>query len=108
MHSKGAKHENLCKFLNALYLTKNKKYGDSFGLSVRKYGPIAALTRLSDKWNRLENLMLHNDDGTADESLRDTLIDMANYCLMTIIELEDMQHNDTDRISAPCNEDSQP
>ena len=108
MHSKGAKHANLCEFLNALYRTKNQKYGDSFGLSVRKYGLIAALTRLSDKWNRIENLMLHNDNGTADESLRDTLIDMANYCLMTIIELEDMQYNDTDRISAPCTPHSQP
>lgn len=96
MHTKGAEHMNLCKFLNTLYLIKNQKYGDSFGLSVRKYGPIAALTRLSDKWNRIENLMLHNDNGTADESLRDTLIDMANYCLMTIIELGDIQHNDTE------------
>ena len=74
-----------------LYKVKNAKYGDSFAISVKKYGLISALTRMSDKWNRIENLILNHDDGTDDESLIDSLVDLSAYALMTIIELEDME-----------------
>lgn len=72
-----------------LYKLKNNKYGDSFGISVKKYGLISALTRMSDKWNRIEKMILDHDNGTDDESLVDSLKDLSNYCNMTIIELED-------------------
>lgn len=62
---------------------KNKKYGNSFEISLDKYGLIAALTRISDKFNRAENLIITHNNGTDDETLMDTLIDMANYCVMT-------------------------
>lgn len=45
------------------YERKNADYGNSFGVSVRKYGPIAGLTHISDKFNRLESLILKK--GTA-------------------------------------------
>ena len=83
-----AKHMELCKYLNNLYATKNQKYGDSFSMTVQKYGIIAALTRLSDKWQRFETLILAKDPGTPDESIRDTLLDMANYCILTVMELD--------------------
>lgn len=67
---------------------KNEKYGGSFEISLDKYGMIAALTRISDKFNRVENLILNNDAGTADESLIDTLLDMANYCVMTAVYIK--------------------
>ena len=69
------------------YARKNSDYGDSFHTSVQKYGLIAALTRMSDKWNRLENLMLHGN-GQVNESVTDTLIDLAAYALMTVMEIE--------------------
>ena len=69
------------------YARKNADYGDSFHTSVQKYGLIAALTRMSDKWNRLENLMLHGN-GQVNESITDTLIDLAAYALMTVMEIE--------------------
>ena len=74
------------------YRRKNADYGDSFGISVHKYGIIAALTRMSDKWNRLENLILNMDKerNVADESVLDTLLDMATYALMTYMEIERM------------------
>lgn len=71
-----------------IYKQKNEKYGNSFDKSVEKYGLISALTRISDKFNRLETLILNHDNGTDDESLIDTLMDMANYCNMTILALE--------------------
>lgn len=79
----------LASRLAATYEQKNAAYGDSFGISVRKYGIIAALTRMSDKWNRLENLILHEETKQGDESVLDTLLDMATYALMTYMELEE-------------------
>lgn len=68
------------------YEKKNRDYGDSFHVSVQKYGIIAALTRISDKFNRLENLILNKDNPNY-ESLHDTLLDAAAYCIMTAMEL---------------------
>lgn len=87
------RHKEICEQLNAVYTEKNTNYGDSFGISVKKYGMIAALTRISDKFNRLEQLILTRSDGTKDESLIDTLLDLSNYCMMTVMEIEDMQAN---------------
>ena len=74
--------------LRQTYLCKNSDYGDSFGLSIEKYGLISALTRISDKFNRLENIILSNKAYMIkSETLEDTLKDMANYCILTVIEL---------------------
>ena len=73
------------------FTIKNKKYGNSFEVSLDKYGVIAALTRISDKFNRIENLILHNDNGTEDETVLDTLIDLANYCVMTAVYIENKE-----------------
>ena len=78
----------LCIAMTQTYDRKNTDYGDSFSRSVQRYGKVAALTRMSDKWNRLENLMLSNDLKVKDESITDTLIDLASYALMTVMELE--------------------
>ena len=81
-------HAEVCEKLNQVYREKNKKYGDSFTISVKKYGLIAALTRISDKFNRFEQLILTKSNGTADESLIDTCLDAANYFIMTAMFLE--------------------
>lgn len=74
--------------LAELYKKKNTAYGDSFGASISKYGMIAGLTRISDKFNRMENLILHPETDTNDERLEDTLLDMAAYCIMLSMELK--------------------
>lgn len=70
------------------YEKKQCDYGDSFGISVRKYGKISALTRLSDKFNRVENLVLKGIQSVDDEKLSDTLLDLANYSIMLLMEIE--------------------
>ena len=72
-------------------MAKNKNYGNSVEISLDKYGIIAALTRISDKFNRAETLILNNKNGTQDESLIDTLIDMANYCVMTAVYIKNTE-----------------
>lgn len=81
------RHLILCNRLNAIYSQKNKAYGNSFGETFEKLGIISAITRISDKYNRLVNLATHPDVYKGDETIEDTLLDMANYCLMTYMEL---------------------
>lgn len=74
--------------LGELYDKKNKAYGNSFSDTYKKLGLISAVTRISDKFNRLCNLAPNPDIDNLGESLEDTLRDMASYCIMTVMELE--------------------
>lgn len=80
--------EGVLSEMRSLYIAKNADYGDSFAKSVEKYGLISALTRISDKFNRAEQLIMGNEAKVKDEKLRDTLIDLASYAIMTIVELD--------------------
>ena len=81
-------HKSICDKLNETYIQKNKAYGNSFSETFEKLGPISAITRISDKYNRLVNLTTNHNVDIGDESIKDTLLDMANYCIMTYMELE--------------------
>ena len=81
------RHKKWCDNLHALYEIKNNAYGDSFGETYKKLGIISAVTRISDKYNRLVNLATHPEIDVNDESLVDTLVDLANYSIMTAMEL---------------------
>lgn len=89
--SKYEKHKTICEELNQIYYSKNKDYGDSFGETFNKLGIISAVTRISDKVSRLQNLCV-NEKLVKDESIRDTCMDLANYAIMTLIELEEVNH----------------
>lgn len=82
-------HKLLCEKLNKTYEQKNHDYGNSFGETFDKLGVVSAVTRISDKYNRLVSLCMLPDEErkVKDESITDTLLDMANYCIMTVIEL---------------------
>ena len=78
-------HKSICDELNALYERKNHDYGDSFGKSFIEYGMTMPCIRLEDKLNRLKSLT-RADAKVADESIDDTLMDLANYAIMTLVE----------------------
>ena len=88
MSSKIEKHQEICDELNALYAKKNHDYGDSFHLSFVEEGMAMARIRLGDKLNRFKTLSRTTQQEVNDESIRDTLIDLANYAIMTILEME--------------------
>lgn len=88
MLSKVEKHKQICDELNALYAKKNHDYGDSFHISFVEEGMSMPRIRLGDKFNRFKNLSRNNNPEVNDESIRDTLIDLANYAIMTILEME--------------------
>lgn len=62
---------------------KNHDYGNSFFDSLDKKGIIAAETRLSDKMSRLESFVSGKNFQVNDESALDTVLDSANYLIMT-------------------------
>ena len=82
-------HADICKELNNTYAKKNHDYGNSFGQTFEKLGIISAVTRITDKYNRLVSLstLPLAERQVQDETISDTLLDMANYCIMTEIEL---------------------
>ncbi len=86
--TKVEKHLEICKELNALYERKNHDYGDSFHKTFVEEGLAMARIRLDDKLSRFKTLSRGNDQKVNDESIRDTLIDLANYAVMTVMEME--------------------
>lgn len=84
--------------LGKLYEVKDRAYGSSFADTYKKLGIISAVTRISDKFNRLCNLATNPDIDNLGESLEDTLRDMASYCIMTVMELENENKLSNDAI----------
>lgn len=79
-------HKSLCDQLNDIYSRKNADYGDSFA-KVRREVPNAILVRLMDKMERIKTLLLNGERlQVTDEKVDDTLLDLANYCLMEVVE----------------------
>lgn len=77
--------------IKTTFEAKNADYGNSFEKSLDKFGLIAAVVRISDKFERLTNLTDRQRFARAQvsESLSDTLKDMANYCIMAAAWLDD-------------------
>lgn len=81
-------HAAICDELKDLYRRKNADYGDSFHKTFIEEGMAMARIRLSDKMERFKRLTRSGEQNVKDESVRDTLIDLANYAIMTIVEME--------------------
>ena len=119
-------HKDICEQLNDIYRRKNSDYGNSFGETFEKLGIISAVTRITDKVNRIQSLASagykkqnvcikdilefmktlpenckkqeiidkiceivasNSAQQVKDESIEDTLMDLANYAIMTLIEM---------------------
>lgn len=78
-------HQNICQELTSIYEKKNHDYGDSFAI-LRKEHPNSILIRIYDKYRRLKTLLEGADPKVKNESIEDTLKDLANYCIMELIE----------------------
>lgn len=78
------------------YEKKNADYGDSFKKTHLQFGEIAGLVRISDKVNRLVSLSKKTPDNQNYESKRDTYMDLANYCLMQVLVMEETEEFNPD------------
>ena len=78
---------NKAKECIELYAKKNHDYGNSFEKGCNDIGQAYALGRLYDKMNRLVNVS-RNESEVKDESVEDTLKDLACYSLMYLAYLD--------------------
>lgn len=90
--------------MRAICEAKNSDYADDQADPLRNFRECerigisafdGTLTRMSDKWQRICNLRRkEREDRTAavkDESITDTLLDLANYALIAIVLHEEMR-----------------
>ncbi len=93
--TKVERHMELCKKLNDIYAKKNHDYGDSFHETFVEEGMAMARIRLSDKLSRFKKLTREDvERAVEDESIVDTLMDLANYAIMTVLEMEDVKEEE--------------
>lgn len=70
-----------------IYDKKNRDYGNSFDKTLDEDGLLVSKIRLQDKFQRFSQL-IKSEAQVKDESIRDTLVDMANYAIMTVMWMD--------------------
>jgi hypothetical protein len=87
--NRASAHLRVQESLHQIYLAKNADYGNSFGESYEEWGIISAVVRMDDKMRRLKQLTKKSAVAQVkEESIKDTLLDLANYAIMAVMELE--------------------
>ena len=81
------KHKELCDRIHATCVAKNHDYGNSASELYKKFGLISYVVRMNDKINRI-NKLLYNKAKVDDEKITDTILDLANYCLLAVSDME--------------------
>lgn len=77
-------YQQIINKLYKTYVDKNHDYGNSFDDTCDEFGLIAPVIRMNDKFKRCKSV-LKNNDFKVNESLEDTISDLANYCIMTLM-----------------------
>lgn len=85
--SDAARFQRITEWMAETFKEKNHDYGNSFAKLFAKYGMKYALMHLEEKLNRIETLS-EKEGLVKQESINDSLMDAANYCILTLIELE--------------------
>ena len=79
---------NYLESMKDLYLKKNHDYGDSVSKTFDEYGLVSFLVRMDDKMNRIKTLNKIQDTAVRGEKIEDTLLDLANYAILALTEIE--------------------
>ena len=90
------------------FKSKNADYGNSFSQLYQEFGDngiITAAVQISHKYHRFMNL-IKGTPAKVNESLRDTLLDLANYCVLTVMELDKAEERKSVLTSASNPHDS--
>lgn len=72
---------------------KNHDYGNSFERTADEFGLVAPLIRIHDKVNRLTTLVKNQNSAKTNEKIEDTLLDLANYSVLTLAYLRSNASN---------------
>ena len=82
----------VCQEMVALFAKKNEDYGDAFADS----GTIGVLVSINNKIRRLQNITKTGITLVEDEKIRDTVLDLANYSVMFLMLLGEMDEEEDD------------
>lgn len=86
--------ERVTREMRWMWKGKNADYGSSFDDGIDRFGLVSAAVRISDKANRFASLADGKSAQVKTESLRDTLMDLANYAVMTVMRLDQDKRGD--------------
>jgi len=86
-------HLDLILKMHETYKIKNIDYGSSFSEQYEEHGILSAIIRFDDKIRRIKQLMRRGKAEVNDESLKDSVQDLANYAVMLWMELEKEEKN---------------
>lgn len=89
-------HQIICKGLHDLFIKKNADYGNSFADIFAEVGMAYAYGHLAEKLRRIHSLMKQPANVTG-ESMRDSLVDLANYAILTIVELDAQKEQEAEQ-----------
>lgn len=87
-------HREILDDIHKMYINKNHDYGDSVHDTYKRYGLVSFLVRMEDKLNRVRTLSIKSnnekvdDAKVTDEKIEDTLLDLANYAILAVMELK--------------------
>ena len=84
MNYKIQEFKNITQEMLETYSRKNVDYDDAFTKSLEEDGLLVAKIRLGDKYKRFSAL-IKQENLVKDESIEDTLLDMASYAIMTVM-----------------------
>lgn len=105
MYNKVDKFKEIVDGMLDLYQRKQADYGDSAAKTFDEWGLVSFLVRMEDKMNRVINLTRKQGKAkVADEKIEDTLLDLANYSIMALIELDRAKSELTSEVSVDDNE----
>ena len=77
------------------YIKKNHDYGNAFSEMYDELGINYGYGKIREKVNRIKTLK-DNEAQVANEPLEDTLLDCANYCILTLMEYQKRKEHGTD------------
>lgn len=89
------KHKELCDRIHDTCVAKNHDYGNSASDLYNKFGLISYIVRMNDKMNRI-NTLIKREAEVKDEKITDTLLDLANYCLLAVADMELEKENENE------------
>lgn len=90
-NSKVERFKQLTGEMAALYARKNKDYGDSFTEMFKEWGAMYPMSRMQEKLRRATQILRSGEAQVTEEKVTDTFLDLANYALMTIMEIKDLK-----------------
>lgn len=86
-----SRYKAIVENMTQKFIAKNHDYGNSFSESVQEFGattgPVIGFAPIMHKFNRLKNIIKGNTPLVEGETIEDTLLDMANYCIMLNMEI---------------------